>query len=88
MVKFQVAMIGGGRPDHMLMYDRQRSFNIYWKRNGDPEAFGVAERAAAVEAGAPADLAKAVDLAVLEGPDPAAAPLVRGTPAGGVDGRA
>jgi hypothetical protein len=47
LVKFQVAMMAGGRPDHMLMYDRQRSFKIYWKRSGDPDAFAVAETAAA-----------------------------------------
>ncbi|RXW21802.1 hypothetical protein EST38_g4064 [Candolleomyces aberdarensis] len=44
LVKFQVG-VGDGRPSHMFMYDRQRSFKIFWKRSGDPDAFAVAERA-------------------------------------------
>lgn len=44
LVKFQVGL-GGGRPNHMMMYDRKRSFTVFWKRGTDPEAFAVGERA-------------------------------------------
>ncbi|KAJ3530229.1 hypothetical protein NMY22_g8661 [Coprinellus aureogranulatus] len=45
LIKFQVPGMGGGRPDHVMMYDRKRSFTIFWKRSSDPEAFAVGERA-------------------------------------------
>lgn len=44
MVKFQIGL-GGSRPNHMMMYDRKRSFTVFWKRGTDPEAFAVGERA-------------------------------------------
>ncbi|KAH6903064.1 hypothetical protein BKA70DRAFT_1567012 [Coprinopsis sp. MPI-PUGE-AT-0042] len=44
LVKFQVGL-GGGRPNHMMMYDRKRSFTVFWKRSGDPDAFKVGEQA-------------------------------------------
>ncbi|KAF6753370.1 hypothetical protein DFP72DRAFT_1010551 [Ephemerocybe angulata] len=46
LVKFQAPMGGPGyRPSSMMLYDRQRSFTIHWKRSGDPAAFLVAEKA-------------------------------------------
>ena len=46
LVKFQVGMGGGGAPpQHMMMYDRKRSFTVFWKRGTDPEAFAVGARA-------------------------------------------
>lgn len=44
LLKFRVGL-GGGRPNHMMMYDRQRSFTIFWRRAEDPEAFSVGEKA-------------------------------------------
>ena len=44
LAKFQVSMSGNLHPGDMLVYDRQRSFTLFWKRTSDPILFDEATR--------------------------------------------
>ncbi|KAG2012042.1 hypothetical protein CC2G_012090 [Coprinopsis cinerea AmutBmut pab1-1] len=45
LAKFQVSLFQFGPQSHFLIYDRQRSFQIFWKAKEDMEAFQVAMKA-------------------------------------------
>ncbi|TFK19415.1 hypothetical protein FA15DRAFT_674468 [Coprinopsis marcescibilis] len=45
LAKFQISLFAHGNNTHFLIYDRQRSFQIFWKAPEDEEAFAVAQRA-------------------------------------------
>jgi len=39
LAKFQLSLSGNATPGHMLIYDRTRSFQLFWLRKSDPELF-------------------------------------------------
>jgi len=45
LVKFQIALWQFGEDAHMLLYDRQRSFQVMWKRKDQQDLFDEAEEA-------------------------------------------
>ncbi|KAF8885075.1 hypothetical protein CPB84DRAFT_142000 [Gymnopilus junonius] len=44
LAKFQIALTGNIQPPHMLVYDRRRSFRLFWRREFDPSLFEEAAR--------------------------------------------
>ncbi|KAF8066677.1 hypothetical protein FPV67DRAFT_1449840 [Lyophyllum atratum] len=45
LVKFQISLSQFGSDASMLLYDRQKSFQVYWKKAEDPRIFAEAEKA-------------------------------------------
>ncbi|GLB41474.1 hypothetical protein LshimejAT787_1000740 [Lyophyllum shimeji] len=45
LVKFQISLTETGSNTHMLLYDRQKSFQVYWKKAADPKVFAEGEKA-------------------------------------------
>lgn len=39
LAKFQLSLSGNATPGHMLIYDRTRSFQLFWFRKSDPKLF-------------------------------------------------
>jgi hypothetical protein len=39
LAKFQLSLSGNATPGHMLIYDRTRSFQLFWLRKSDPKLF-------------------------------------------------
>jgi len=45
LVKFQISLSQFGSNASMLLYDRQKSFQVYWKKAEDPRIFAEGEKA-------------------------------------------